>query len=411
MRGGGGLDRLVGVTMREGGRVAKNIVFCADGTWNGPGEVDNQGRPDPTNVYKLFLRLAGEPAADGPRLDDEQEHSATGADGAVTQVCKYINGVGDSANPIMHLLGGTMGAGLIARIVRGYTFISRNYVKGDRISIVGFSRGAYTARALAGLIVGSGLLDATTYDPDDKVAAYRLGAAAWYAHQRAGHADGLLGAFEKFVEDLPGFLIKAAPTYVAGVPIQAVGVWDTVGSVGFIDVAAADGARVDLFPLVDADLDPSVAHGFHAISLDEQRHDFTPSLWNTRDGVVQRLFPGAHADVGGGYPVDESGLSDGALAWMEGCLGAEGVGVLFGGASPFVETADAAGVAHQPWRYVPWMALEAAARRFEGRLDIGVDGSVRERMKAGVVVADPGNAKGVPPREPLQEAYAPGNLP
>ena len=392
--------------------MAKNIVFCADGTWNGPGETDNQGRPDPTNVYKLFLRLDGEPSPTGPRLDDEQEHSAS-ADGVVVQVSKYIHGVGDSSNPIMKVLGGAMGAGLIARIVRGYTFISRNYEPGDRITLVGFSRGAYTARALGGLISASGLLDRSTYNPADTAAAYKLGAAAWYAHQRRGHTDGILGQFEKLVEDLPGFLMRAPASYVTGVLIQAIGVWDTVGSFGFIDTSAADGSRVDLFPLVDTDLTASVLNGFHAISTDERRHDFTPSLWNRRDGVVQRLFPGAHADVGGGYPMagGESGLSDGALAWMEAQLGDPAVGVLIGGMSPFEQSADATGSSHQPWRYVPWMALGAAIRRFDGRMDVVVDASVRARMAAGEVVLDPGNPKGVPALGAERGVYVPGNLP
>ena len=80
--------------------------------------------------------------------------------------------------------GGSVGAGLIARIVRGYTFISRNYVQGDAVYIIGFSRGAYTARALAGMIAAKGLLDATKIDLTDKESAYRLGAAVWVAYRK-----------------------------------------------------------------------------------------------------------------------------------------------------------------------------------------------------------------------------------
>ena len=47
-------------------------------------------------------------------------------------------------------------------------------------------------------------------------------------------------------------------------------------------------------------------NGFHAVAVDEERVDFTPTLWDDRDGVVQVLFPGAHADVGGGYPAGEA---------------------------------------------------------------------------------------------------------
>ena len=65
-------------------------------------------------------------------------------------MAKYLHGVGDSNNFLAKVLGGGFGEGLITRIVRGYTFVSRNYEDGDKIYLVGFSRGAYTARALAG---------------------------------------------------------------------------------------------------------------------------------------------------------------------------------------------------------------------------------------------------------------------
>src|ERR1700676_2203471 len=144
----------------------KNIVFCADGTWNGPSEVTGVSVTDTddtagevqttvgnvTNVFKLFSNLPGHVTIEtlGSRL--EQERVATDDTGTPLQVAKYLHGVGDSMNPIIKLLGGAFGVGIIARIVRGYTFISRNYSPGDAIYIVGFSRGAYTARALAGMI-------------------------------------------------------------------------------------------------------------------------------------------------------------------------------------------------------------------------------------------------------------------
>ena len=104
-------------------------------------------------------------------------------DGQTQQIAKYLHGVGDSRNPIIKLLGGAFGVGVIARVVRGYTFISRNYVPGANIIIVGFSRGAYTARALAGLIVSQGLLAASL--TQDKELAYRRGAEAWYRYRNA----------------------------------------------------------------------------------------------------------------------------------------------------------------------------------------------------------------------------------
>jgi len=169
----------------------KNIVFCADGTWNGPSDRtgasvldgdDSHGEisdTDVTNVVKLFSNLDGVNTPESAKLKNEIEKVVTAPDKTVQQVAKYLHGVGDSNNPAIKVLGGVLGFGVIERIVRGYTFVSRHYVPGDKIYIVGFSRGAYTARALGGMICKVGLLNPATYDPSNKSDAYRLGFAAW----------------------------------------------------------------------------------------------------------------------------------------------------------------------------------------------------------------------------------------
>src|SRR3954454_536017 len=163
--------------------MAKAIIFCAVGTWNGPSQPDDHDPASaPTNIFKLYMNLAGTDTPGTLMLAEEQERALAGPDGTERQHAKYLHAVGDSKNYLVRLIGGTVGTGLIVRIIRGYTFISRNYREGDRIYITGFSRGAYTARALAGMIASQGLLDATKLDLDDKENAYRLGAAVWSAH-------------------------------------------------------------------------------------------------------------------------------------------------------------------------------------------------------------------------------------
>src|SRR5258705_235832 len=160
----------------------KNVVFLADGTWNSPDQDENSDdSPDYTNVYKLFLALKGTDPAGAMKSEREQE-KAWRADG-IAQVAKYIHGVGDSSNPVTRIVGGVFGVGIISRVVRGNTFISRNYEPGARIHIIGFSRGAYTARALAGLIVSQGLLNQKI--TQDKELAYRCGKEAWYRYRAA----------------------------------------------------------------------------------------------------------------------------------------------------------------------------------------------------------------------------------
>jgi uncharacterized protein (DUF2235 family) len=371
----------------------KNIVFCADGTWNNPNEDENADRtPDPTNVYKLFLLLDGTLSVDSLRDADEQEKKLI-TDGQTQQIAKYLHGVGDSRNPIIKLLGGAFGVGVIARVVRGYTFISRNYVPGANIIIVGFSRGAYTARALAGLIVSQGLLAASL--TQDKELAYRRGAEAWYRYRNASMISSIsLARLEEIAADLPAFVSQRKLNDSDLVPVDriaAVGVWDTVGAMGVPDYVGK-GRRVDAFKFANLKLSPKVAHGFHAVALDERRNDFAPTLWDLTANVTQVLFPGAHCDVGGGYPMtnDESGLSDGALKWMIDQL--TNVGVLFSTAQAFPIKPNPNGVAHQPWAHLPFNlpGVPLGPRKFPKGMP--QDPSIAARIAAGNVVPEPGEA-------------------
>ena len=237
--------------------MSKNIIFCADGTWNGPGEPDSDDKMAPdTNVFKLFLDLDGKDDPGTTKLEKEQERSLKADDGSVLQVAKYLHGVGDSQNFLVRVLGGTLGAGLITRIVRGYTFVSRNYRPGDKIFLVGFSRGAYTARALAGLITAKGLLDANKLNLDDKETAYRLGVAVWFAGRKAAlHGDqGLLSNLFDTVLDFPIFLMHPpSEDQLVPAPIEAVAVWDTVGALG-IPVYNEHLVRLDVFRFADTKL-------------------------------------------------------------------------------------------------------------------------------------------------------------
>lgn len=216
--------------------MSKTVIFCADGTWNGPDQDDdNDGSPDFTNVYKLFLGLAGELSPGTIRNADEQEKFLMEGT-RLLQVAKYIHGVGDSRNPIRKIMGGAFGAGMIARIVRGYTFISRNYAPGDAIVLTGFSRGAYTARALGGLIASEGLL--TKALTKDKELAYRWGAKAWYRYRNKAKGTNKPSFIKRMAEamaDLPAFVSAddLKDEYLVPVEtIKAVAVWDTVGALG-----------------------------------------------------------------------------------------------------------------------------------------------------------------------------------
>lgn len=390
--------------MQREAAMTKNILFCADGTWSGPSEPDSSETSNSTNVFKFFENLDYTDADEPPRQSrvKELERTRKAADGGILQVAKYLDGVGNADNFLAHLLNGAVGGGVITRVVRGYTFLSRSYLAGDRIFIIGFSRGAYTARALADLVASKGLLDATKLDLSDKKRAYAHGAAVWYHYQwdRLLSNKSRLGEFEDMVVDLPGFFTHppSAEDQVM-VPIGAVGVWDTVGALGIPEFNAKK-MRVDCLRFINRKLSTKVGRGFHAVAIDERRADFTPSLWDSDPRISQVLFAGAHDDVGGGCPQtgDESGLSDGALAWMTGELQELGVQVSVVPARPM--RPDARGMAHRPWLHPFWNLRPQKTRNFSG-YQVETSPMVRERIAAGDV---PVEGKPACP-------YRPSNLP
>jgi uncharacterized protein (DUF2235 family) len=249
--------------------MSKQIAFCADGTWD--------SATSHTNVYKLYKALTT----------------------SANQMPFYDDGVGASTNPIVKLVGGAFGTGLWAKIKEGYTKIAQVYQSGDSLFIFGFSRGAYTARSLAGMIMACGLptQDFTDDMVDTAFDAYR---------DKANRADKLKKLANRNLE-IP--------------QITMVGVWDTVGSLG---IPSGIG-QIDpiAYGFLDTSLHPSIKNAIQALAIDERRAQFPPTLWKGPAAPGQTLeqvwFTGAHSDVGGGEPDDLPGttaLSDVTLGWM-----------------------------------------------------------------------------------------------
>jgi len=382
--------------------MSKNIIFFADGTWNGPGEKDSNGHPIKSNVQKLYESLP-----DSHILNDSENECEikTIKNDTEVQVAKYLYGLGAGTNPLFKLWQGAFGEGLVGRLVRGYTYISRNYADGDQIILVGFSRGAYTVRALAGLILAKGLLDWREMNlSQGSDQAYAFGIKAWLDYRKQitssddnNHIKKIADAYSNlkaYVADT--FNESTALKFVPDIPIHAIGVWDTVGALGIPKYSATKEQSIDAFQFANTTLSTKVKNGFHAISIDEQRVNFTPTLWDCRAGVVQTLFPGAHADIGGGYSTeyDESGLSDGALKWMSNKLSS--VGMMIGELSAI--NPKPTSVAHQPWVEPPYDNLPQALRHIPPNL--GLSQSVVDRVNASTVVL----------QKSANAPYRPGNL-
>lgn len=252
----------------------RRLVILLDGTWNHPDQQD-RGKTKPSNVTKL-ARAVKPIAVDG--------HS---------QIAYYDDGVGTSWG-LDRVVGGGLGVGLAKNIREAARFLVYNYNSGDEIYLFGFSRGAYTARSLAGFIDRFGILA--------KQDAYYLQVAYRLYERRADAAS--VGVFLSNK-------ISRRPR------IQFIGVWDTVGSIG-LPTRLFHAVTFHRWDYHDVSLVPTIRNAAHALAIDEQRKPFRPTLWTEkpRDDQVleQRWFAGVHANIGGGYAKD--GLANCALHWI-----------------------------------------------------------------------------------------------
>ena len=252
----------------------KNIIICCDGT-------DNQFSGSHTNVirtYEVIERLTG-------------------------QVCYYDPGVGTlptagwatALGQRWSIIEGlAFGAGLIDDIEEAYRYLMEVWEPGDHVFLFGFSRGAYTVRALAGMLHAVGLL----YKDSEQLVPYAR--EYWLQHEG---------------EESPGGRVCAEfkATMARPCPVHFIGVWDTVSSVGFFNIIF----HLRGFPFTYKN--PGVTSVRHAVSIDERRCFFKQNLMGrahpTQD-VINVWFAGVHSDIGGGYPASESGLSKLAFEWM-----------------------------------------------------------------------------------------------
>lgn len=290
--------------------MARNLVMCLDGT-------SNRYKRDNTNVLKLFAML------DKSRTDQILYYQP--GIGTITPIGVY----GRIQRRVLRTLDLAFGVLLRQHVCAAYRFLMQTYQPGDRIYIYGFSRGAYTARVLAGMIHMVGLLAAN----NDEMVEF-----AWDLYKRAPQNDAgwkLVNGFRSI------FGVTPQPT------IELLGLWDTVSSVRYL-------WRNRTFPYTQDN--PSVAHVRHAVALDERRAYFRQNLWSEKaKDLLEVWFPGAHCDVGGGYVIDECGLSNGALDWM--CRQSAGlVNPVFFGRQEVEHIADPHCAAHESLKWYWWPA-------------------------------------------------------
>jgi uncharacterized protein (DUF2235 family) len=280
-------------------KMRKNIVLLLDGT-------SNQISQDRTNILRLYQTMT---------KDD-------------SQIVYYDPGVGTfggdgswfrTENKIREFWGLATGMGLDDNVKKAYRFLIENYNadkspdagERDRIMIFGFSRGAYTARVLAGFIHAIGLMKAHNLNLLDY--AYR-------AYKGVDEQDDHEASSFKEVRLFERTLGTDRP------PIRLLGLFDTVAS---LIESGRSGIRLKSHAF--SSRNKSVESVLHAVAVDERRTMFQPQLWEpgqeywgnpfNRKGarpqdVKEVWFAGGHGDIGGGYSENRSALAKVALAWM-----------------------------------------------------------------------------------------------
>jgi uncharacterized protein (DUF2235 family) len=285
-------------------RPPKNLVVFCDGTGNRYG-LEN------SNVVKLYTCI-----------EEKEEQSAY-----------YHPGVGTMGDPrktswagkkISLIKGLAFGSGFIENLADAYRYLMGQYAEGDHIYLFGFSRGAYTVRALAGALYMYGLL----CPGNEGHLAYLLDMFSDESHAAFGR-DYAGKEVKAYCESTESKAFR--DTFSRVVPIHFMGVWDTVSSLGF-----SNPIRL----LFDGQ-NPVVRRIRHAISVDERRCFFQanllgkplnpsetpvivekypasvyPEVANRTQNIVQAWFAGVHSDVGGSYPQDECAPAMDALKWM-----------------------------------------------------------------------------------------------
>jgi uncharacterized protein (DUF2235 family) len=258
----------------------RNLVMCLDGT---AGQVRGPGDSNSVRIYDLLAH------------GDESQ-----------QLAYYDPGVGTFSSPgawtpfarWFSRTGGLIwGGGLRENIGDAYSWLMRTWQPGDRVFVFGFSRGAFTARALTGMLREIGLLRPGS----ENLLQYAVAAYATPGGRRPRHWDEDHRFAALFAQE-------SDAKHHTTVPITYLGLWDTVKAMGIARSAPAWPYTRSL---------PNARRIRHAVSIDERRRPFREYLVETDspETLEEVWFPGVHSDVGGTFP-DDPGLSTITLQWV-----------------------------------------------------------------------------------------------
>ncbi|KAF2128261.1 hypothetical protein P153DRAFT_341764 [Dothidotthia symphoricarpi CBS 119687] len=277
-------------------RPKKRIVICCDGTWQSSAHGHHNV---PSNVAKISRSI-------GNWYIDENELTAP-------QIVYYDAGVGTGMGWLDQKWAGGFGEGLDENVCEAYNFIVNNYTPGDELFFFGFSRGAYTVRACAGLVCRAGICTPSAMAQFWEMYANYKSCDPTKPMDESLWGQEWTGKPEQYtikVKDHDKQFSKGAgfdwlSKAEKNVTIKVVGVWDTVGSLGYPDNMWVDvSARNKPYGFHNTNIHRQIENAFHALALEEHRQPFSPTLWSLPPGsktnLIQCWFPGVHINVGGG---------------------------------------------------------------------------------------------------------------
>jgi hypothetical protein len=279
----------------------RQLILCFDGTNNSLTGGDRD-----THVVRLLELLKPESHNQLTYYDPGVGNSgiAPGVD------------IGDKFNAAIDRIKGlALGGGIYDNIAQGYLFLVNNYRPTDDIFLFGFSRGAFTARSVGGMVARFGLLRPEHAGMIDTLLHLYFSDGAQPGHRRADGLDRLATQVKGLCarQDGPD---RSKPNRI---PIWFTGVWDTVESVGVPGTVR----KIRGSPTI---LGKAHVHVRHALALDEFRKQFLPRMYavhpdaalyeEANQSIKQVWFAGSHCDVGGGYESDKAALSRTPLTWL-----------------------------------------------------------------------------------------------
>ncbi|KAH7079694.1 hypothetical protein FB567DRAFT_127260 [Paraphoma chrysanthemicola] len=334
----------------------KRIILCCDGTW----QSSVTGKHNlPSNITRLARTIA---------KAGRDEHGKVWQ-----QIAYYDAGVGSgSLSKLEADRQGATGDGLVTNMLEAYNFVVNNYSPGDKIYCFGFSRGAFTARAIAGMITDLGVMkpDNMRFFPS-LWDAYQKNTSKYNFRKTKEYFEWKMGKAPLVPESQKETSKVKIPWYEMGAgngmeyensrSVELVGVFDTVGSLGIAETYLHTHASTrQVFEWINVKWNPYIKHAFHALALDDRRQSFLPTLYyipyddvvaaenkilakdevdwpeltehrkqvdaeleqqkaDHKPDLVQVWFTGVHINVGGGTDdakTDFEGLANITFAWM-----------------------------------------------------------------------------------------------